>query len=596
MPVLKTLLIIFTAINYLYLFPIKVNAVNLQNTLFGTTFYYWHTNGIDYRKALFLPQGIAPLDYKPTNIKMWEKSVDDLEYANIDYIFPVTFGEYNNFSVFHDQTSIYNYLPNLVKVIKANGSNLRVGAFFHILTDTTKFTSAEQWENYWINRMTIPFFETIPQELWATHNGKLVTEGGRPVIMLWDFYDKALPPNFTVEQALQIYKSKLTEYFNTKNYLPKNIEPFVVVESTAFIYGQFTSHDGFWDWNRAIGPATTYSYKNYTISAVGAGSNESLIRPWRCHGTNPIPCDNSVTPGCNPDDNIKNYRYRNEYENKQRGPENAKISEDLANTPNNTNFVFIQDFNEMYEGSGFFSAINYPTNQNPVINWCAPKYKLSPVEISGVYEDYLSTDNKLYLNPKYYINTIRDYVNYKWNLAVKNATYSFNNYDPNIYPEKNYTITIRNDGIGDWPKNITKFGYRIYEQSSAGVSSDYVAEGRLYTFTNIFYSKNEITFTFKIPITGLTGKLSNTKSYKLKLDMVEEGVTWFEWTGDKAIQKNIQLCVQLGDTNCDELVNLTDVLNIVKGIFANSIDIKLDIDKNNIVDLRDVIKAISLIF
>ena len=110
---------------------------------------------------------------------MWEKSFNDLEYGNIDYVFPVTFGVYNNFSVYHDETSIYNYLPNLVKVIRSNGSNLKVGAFFHILTDNNRFTSIEQWENYWINRVAIPFFETIPHEMWATHNGKLVTEGGK---------------------------------------------------------------------------------------------------------------------------------------------------------------------------------------------------------------------------------------------------------------------------------------------------------------------------------------------------------------------------------------------------------------------------------
>ena len=418
--------------------------------------------------------------------------------------------------------------------------------------------------------------------------------------MLWDFYDKALPPNYKIEDSIKVYKDKLKNYFNTKNYLLKNIEPFVVVESTAFNYENFTHHDGLWDWNRAIGPATTHSYKGYTITSTGAGSNESLIRPWRCHGTAQIPCNNVTTPGCNPDDNIKNYRYRNEYQSevksKVRGPENAKLSEDLYNTPNSSNFVFIQDSNEIYEGSGLLSAINYPTNQNPIINWCAPNYKLGPVENSGVYNDYVATDNKQYLNPKYYLNTIRDYINSKWGLAKYNATYSFNNYENNIYPEKNYTITVRNDGIGNWPKGITKFGYRIYEQSSEGVSSDYVAEGRLYTFENILYSKNEITFNFKIPITALASKLSNTKSYKIKLDMVEEGIAWYEWTGDKAIEKTMQLCVQVGDTNCDELIDLTDVLNIIKGIFINSTDTKLDVDKNNIVDLHDVIKAISLIF
>jgi len=488
----------------------------------GSTFYYWWDKGKDPDPNYFF---YKPMEYSYTTGKLvnfgpdydewWERGMSGLDASGTNVVFPVLWAEFLDKNVLRSERSIYPYIPKMVETINKNAFDLKVG--FFTASEHLVFNSETEWHNFYIINELVPFFETVPKSMIATHNGETINNGGRPILMFWG---PSLPPGMSGDRMVQIYRQKVEELVG--------IDPFIVIEVNDIDLFR-NSLDGLWDWNRTIGPATNHEKNGYKITAAGVGNNEALIRPWRCDGEH----------------GINNFKPRNEKNDGSLDPsgarEAAKIVDDFRITPSDTDFLFIQDSNEMAEGSGWLQMQNYPQMDNPLINWCAPDYILhDPVygTLESVRESYERDDNGKYLDPDYYMSKIRQEIEKKWGKREYDMQVLEQNIPMEISSNGDYHLKIRNRGSKTWIRDKFRLGYRLYEKGKSEVAMDLVKNGRLVTLSKNVASGESVDVNFAFNESDFDGL---DEEYVLKIDMVEEGVTWFEWKRDGALRRIISL-------------------------------------------------------
>jgi len=557
--------------------PKLVGAVDWP--VIGSTFYFWwdeaqnpDPNYFFYKPMEYSYETGKLVNFGPEYETWWKGGMSDLEAAGINVVFPVLWAQYTNKGIMRGERSIYPYIPKMVKVIEENGFDLKVG--FFSASEIITFNSETEWYNFYIDNELIPFFRTVPKSMIATHNGESIINGGRPILMFWSW---SIPNAVSGDKLIGIYRQKVQELIG--------LNPFIVIETNSQNLFNSNSYDGMWDWNRTIGPATNYLKNHYRIAATGVGNNEALIRPWRCPG-----------PDRSGPNNFKPRNLKNDGSLDPVGArEAAKIVDDFRMVPDDTNFLFIQDSNEMAEGSGWIRMQNYPKMDHPLIDWCAPNWSMSDKDykpgdrLGNVHDEYRLLDNQnkdKLLAPDYYISKIRQEIENKWGKKEYDFQVLEQNIPMNITSNGSYNLKIKNKGSKTWKKDVFKLGYRLYEKGSSEVAMDLLKNERLFVLSGdvVTGDKIDINFTFDVSkLNGLSGE------YVLKIDMIEEGVTWFEWKRNGALRRTISLpltdkpeCIPVGegtgivdlirwygaykngtengDLNCDGSTNISDLV------------------------------------
>ena len=88
---------------------------------------------------------------------------------------------------------------------------------------------------------------------------------------------------------------------------------------------------------------------------------------------------------------------------------------------------------------------------------------------------------------------------------------------------------VRNDGLLPWsPSAANPVRLGIYLEGVAGT------ETRGFLGSTVLTGQ-ETTVTWTVPASWPTG------TYTLRLDMVADGWTWFQWVGDRAVKKTITI-------------------------------------------------------
>lgn len=318
----------------------------------GTYFFYWYDAPRNPNSDIFAytPYGLRlgeGVDYSANSLDWYKQEIKDMEYAGIDYIFPISMGQvpqtgnggfiYLRGDPFGDP--VHRYMPhsslmnhsnveegNLVKAIRQTQSKMKVGLFDDMTSLSTEYNDLRDdgqinGSNYcggsdWFNNrsktgdtyqyenpckvynIALPsddafniqytrkmknFFQGIPRDLWATHNGLPVDQGGRPIVM---FYPPITPisfqgPQILSEQGLKKYAIKV--HFKRMKDAFKNdfgVEPFFISNywgdlNDPEFEGVFDSHIG---WMAVLGGGRTKNNQtNYIAGAISSGQNAEKL-------------------------------------------------------------------------------------------------------------------------------------------------------------------------------------------------------------------------------------------------------------------------------------------------------------------------------
>lgn len=335
----------------------------------GTFFFYWHDcpeNACPAERVYALPPGwSAPLEgdpnasdglyYSSRNRYWYALELRDMRLAGIDIVLPVSWGEYPGG---YFRTAV---LHELVEANRQFDPPLRIGLFddtssevneYRDYADNRQFDGSAYFNGtipldlsdpvagfLFYDRKIKPFFQTIPQEMWATHNGKPLEEGGRPLIVT---YTRDNVAHLEYAGALwTAVKDAFQRDFHDRYGRP--IVPFLIVESSWFTPEALAGSpsleavaDGRYTWGSTVLGPQWHIIGGYTVASAGPGFDERNYYGGR----------GRVQP-------------RDRTLDGHAGTPGAYLQDSLARVPAETDLLLIETWNELWEGTGVCRA-TYP--------------------------------------------------------------------------------------------------------------------------------------------------------------------------------------------------------------------------------------------
>lgn len=293
--------------------------------------------------------------YSSLNRYWYQQELRDMQLAGIDIVLPVSWGDtpYHWFDT--------NALQGLVEANRTLDSPLRIGLFDDTTSEVSEYNDfldnqafdGSAWVYpgapldlsdpaagfFFYDRKIRPFFQTIPQEMWATHDGRPVEEGGRPLIVVYTRLNL-----IHMEYAGQMWtgvKASFARDFQDRNGNP--ITPFLVLESTWFSGDALGGEppidvvaDGRYTWGTTLLGPHWHTHAGYTASSIGVGFDDRK----NVNSTNRL-------------------RRRDLTVDRQPGGPGAFLESSLARIPADTDLLLIETWNELYEGTNVCRAA-YP--------------------------------------------------------------------------------------------------------------------------------------------------------------------------------------------------------------------------------------------
>lgn len=285
--------------------------------------------------------------YSSLNQYWYLQEIRDMRLAGIDVILPVSWG---------DTPHPWFDTPALQGLVEANrmiDPPLRIGLFDDTTSEISEYNDfldnqefdGSAWTHqgtpldlsdpsagfFFYDRKIKPFFQAIPQEMWATHDGRPVEAGGRPLIVTY------MRMNLVhMEYAGQLWANIKTSFardFQDRNGKP--ITPFLILETTWFGNDSLggsppvdTVADGRYTWGAALLGPYWHTHAGYTVSAIGVGFDDRK----------------NVNSG-------NRVRERELALDGQPGGPGAFLESSLARIPADTDLLVIETWNELYEGT-----------------------------------------------------------------------------------------------------------------------------------------------------------------------------------------------------------------------------------------------------
>jgi hypothetical protein len=316
----------------------------------GTHFFYWYDapyHNCDINKMPYDPPGITSQYngtwYSSLSTAWYEWQLDDLKIAGIDYIFPVSWGERYQ-SEWFKQSVLYR----LRDAIRNKASNIKIGLYDDTQSEACEW-NADNGHGY-INSTTDPnlqlscaagnaawyfydskikpFFQLIPRDMWATHNGLPLGNGGRPLILTYTcYYYKDLGSAASMWQAI---KNAFAADFGVQPYLVLCWSWWYFCPGINYVADAECVYGG------ATSGIHSYTQNGYTTANLGPGSDTRLIG-----GTDYTPRWTNYSGG---DDGLDDQWYR----------------ENFQAAGNNTSLYVVESWNELWEGTAISRCTNFP--------------------------------------------------------------------------------------------------------------------------------------------------------------------------------------------------------------------------------------------
>jgi len=356
MRIIKLFFILVLTCLYMLTPSFSESEDQFDNTKFGTYFFYWHDcpyNNCETPLMIYHPTG-SYLRYSSMDKSWYFFEILDMMRAGIDYVFPVCWGDHPTMPYFR-----ISVLSNLAEAIRDTGSSIKVGLFDDTTSECAEWNyyngrgyasspsmpldDANNWQ-YFYERKIRPFFQTLPTSLWATHNGRSVEEGGRPIIIV--YVGMWFTGHQSSDEMWEAIKNDFSRDFTDANGAA--IIPFIILENTWFLYNQdlTSAADGRFRWGAALYGVNSYEIRNYRVSAVGPGYDDRLVHDPGRH--QPRHRDIHQYPG--PPD----YFLATEF---------AKIPMDYDFDPaeETRHLILIETWNELFEGTTVERCYDYPS-------------------------------------------------------------------------------------------------------------------------------------------------------------------------------------------------------------------------------------------
>jgi hypothetical protein len=355
MRIVKPLFILMLTCLHILMPSFSESEDQFYNTKFGTYFFYWHDcpiNNCETSAMIYHPSG-SYARYSSEDKSWYVFEILDMMRAGIDYIFPVCWGDHPTMPYFR-----ISVLSSLAEAIRDTGSAIKVGLFDDTTSECAEWNyykgrgytpdppmpldDANNWQ-YFYERKIKPFFQTIPNSLWATHNGRSVEEGGRPIIIV--YVGIWFTGHQNSDEMWTAIKNDFSSDFTDAN--GEGIIPFIILENTWFSYNEDLASvaDGRYGWGAALYGFNSSMIRNYRVSAVGPGYDDRLVKdPGRLQPRNR---DIHQYPG--PPD----YFLKTEF---------TKIPKDFLFKPTarTRHLILIETWNELFEGTAMERCHDYP--------------------------------------------------------------------------------------------------------------------------------------------------------------------------------------------------------------------------------------------
>ncbi len=320
----------------------------------GAFFFYWFncphpTYQCDRSKMPFIPTNYS--SYSADNVSWYRKEFTDMKSAGIDIIIAVSWGNrHPSLPTLKDNRAI----PLMVQALKDNKSTQKIA----FLDDTNSVVAEwnidkgngysnptenpsipkmplsddKNW-SYFYDRKIKPFYTLLPKQYWATHNGKSVESGGRPLILIYDAARSFSHLEYSDEMWFAIKNQFLREF---------NVDPYLVLDYSWFDYNSEKIQlekvaDGKFVWaggNDSVDKIHTLN--GFTTASIDPG----LICPsW------------NIYVGCKSKDRSTNPQTG------QRS--NGERLRSLFSQSSQSNLILLETWNELNEASGVGESNGY---------------------------------------------------------------------------------------------------------------------------------------------------------------------------------------------------------------------------------------------
>jgi len=269
--------------------PSPTVSPNRNTSQLGAFFFYWFdcpgtTYQCDKTKMPYQPSNYS--SYSAQKLDWFKNEFSEMRKAGIDIIIAVSWGSrHPSLTTLHDSKSV----PLMVQALRENNSSQKIA-----LLDDTNSVVAE-WnvshgrvysnptENPSIPKMPLSnsrnwfffydrkiksFYQQVPRQYWATHNGASLESGGRPIIFVYD----AARSFSSLENSDEMWRSIKSSF--KRDF---QVEPFIVLDYSWFDFNTQRSElekvaDGKFIW--AGGNDTVskrYTLNGFTTTSVDPG-------------------------------------------------------------------------------------------------------------------------------------------------------------------------------------------------------------------------------------------------------------------------------------------------------------------------------------
>lgn len=479
-------------------------------------------------------------DYSSMTSNWWEAEFEDMKQAGIDFVSLVCWGEYPDTS-FQISTCVGQwvgtpavYQPGwMVQALDRSGCGLKVALFDDTNSEVCDWnycngrgytnspamplSDTSTW-SYFYDRKIKLFFNALPRQYWATHNGASPDDPvwhGRPIIIVY-----VAQPTAGAYTGLSTYGASMWQTIKAcfardfKDAQGNGIQPFIVFDRSWYTQaGSSIPADSYYRWDADY--ASMDEAGGYRTSEIQPGFDSRMAIPssqgaWRPRysGTQLI------------------HAYNQQY-NPGSGSRNMW----------NSDLVLVETWNELWEGTAICRALTYTSDDGPIApGW--PGYNS---------QTYVNPSAATMTPPPGAVLSETHYMD-RWRRECVESSIGRWDYDATfrrtwevpttiVHGSTVIPVKVRNDGLNPWDPSASPYPFKIcyWLENSAGA---YIpgTDGRIL-FASTVFNGDAVDTSFTAPSTWPSG------TYYLRFDVTADGSFLVGNYGDLARPK-VQVTIQ----------------------------------------------------